>query len=242
MTNANLPVDARIIQDFYGISPTVRNLWEDRAPDYPPGFFRFGPDLVCYGKSSSGTSHEFGSGNGYDALNAIRVTDSGTYLPFEFSSVIENLRRERYAKHLSGGGIEIGRHPLAWRAYYSIRELLPAGIRRPLQKAYFKGWQELPFPSWPVDFTVDSLHEELLRLMMRAQGLARTPFIWFWPDGAAACAILTHDVETSAGRDFSSKLIDMDVAHGFRASFEVIPERRYAVSDSYWKEIRSRGF
>ncbi len=229
----NHPVDSRIIRDFYGISPAVLDLWESRVPQNPPGFFRFGSDLVCYGKSSSGTSHDFRAGKDYDALDAIRITNSGTYLPFEFSSVIENLRRERYV---------VARNPLAWKAYYSVREFLPAGIRRPLQKAYFKGWQEIPFPSWPVDFTADSLHQELLKLVMRAQGLARIPFIWFWPDGADACAILTHDVETSAGLGFSSRLMDMDLSHGFRASFQVVPETRYVVPASYYNEIRSRGF
>jgi hypothetical protein len=212
------------------------------VPQNPSGFFRFGSDLVCYGKSSSGTAHDFRAGNHYDALNAIRITNSGTYLPFEFSSVIENLRRERYAKQMFNGDRGIIRNPLAWKAYYSVRRFLPTGIRRLLQKAYFKGWQEIGFPSWPVDFTADSLHQELLKLVMRAQGLPRIPFIWFWPDGADACAILTHDVETSAGLGFSSRLMDMDLSHGFRASFQVIPETRYVVPESYWNEIRSRGF
>ena len=238
----NHPVDPRIIRDFYGISPAVLDLWESRVPENPPGFFRFGSDLVCYGKSSSGTSHNFRAGKHYDALDAIRITNSGTYLPFEFSSVIENLRRERYVKQMCHGDRGTARNPLAWKAYYSVRRFLPTGIRRLLQKAYFKGWQEIPFPSWPVDFTADSLHQELLKLVMRAQGLARIPFIWFWPDGADACAILTHDVETSAGLGFSSRLMDIDLSHGFRASFQVVPETRYVVPASYCDEIRSRGF
>jgi hypothetical protein len=68
------------------------------------------------------------------------------------------------------------------------------------------------------------------------------PFIWFWPNGAPNCMIMTHDVETSAGRDFSSKLMDLDDAYGIKASFQVIPEKRYSVSDEYVAGIRSRGF
>ncbi len=51
---------------------------------------------------------------------------------------------------------------------------------------------------------------------------------------------MTHDVETSAGRDFTFKLIDLDDSYGIKASFQVIPELRYEVPDEYVREIRSR--
>ena len=76
------------------------------------------------------------------------------------------------------------------------------------------------FPSWPVDFTVDTLHEQLLRLSMKAMGIQRAPFIWFWPDGAASCLVMTHDVETSVGIGFTSGLMDMDDSHEIKASFQ----------------------
>lgn len=240
--NQTRPVDAGIIRDFYGISPETLGLWETPCQKDSVGFFRFGSDLVCFGTSSAGTSRDFRSGIQHDALNAIRVTESGTYLPFTFSAVVENLRRERYAAQLLNGDHKIARSPLVWKSYYAVRELLPVSVRRHLQKAYFSDWQRLPFPKWPVDCTADSLHEELLKLIMKTQGLDRIPFIWFWPEGANACAILTHDVETAVGRDFSSALMDMDSSHGFRASFQVIPEKRYDVPQSYWEEIRGRGF
>ena len=112
------------------------------------------------------------------------------------------------------------------KAYYSIREILPVDVRRYLQRSYFNGWRKLPFPEWPVDFTVDNLHEEYLRLLMEARGITRIPFIWFWPQGAPSAVILTHDVETAAGRDFTSTLMDIDASRGFRASIQVVPEKR----------------
>jgi hypothetical protein len=127
-------------------------------------------------------------------------------------------------------------------SYYSVRELLPVWFRRYLQRAYLRDWQTLEFPHWPVDFTVDSLHEMLLQMAMTAQGCQRVPFIWFWPGGASSCVILTHDVETAAGRDFCSSLMDIDLSHGFRGSFQVVPEKRYEVPESFVNEIRSRGF
>src|SRR5438046_4955247 len=93
-----------------------------------------------------------------------------------------------------------------------------------------------------VDFTVDHLREAFLRLLMEASGLKKVPFIWFWPEGAPNCLMMTHDVETPAGRDFTAQLMDLDDSRGIKASFQVIPEKRYEVSDEYVGEIRNRGF
>jgi hypothetical protein len=107
---------------------------------------------------------------------------------------------------------------------------------------YLRGWKKLAFPSWPVDFTVDTLHEQFLSLSMRAMKVPQIPFIWFWPDGAPSCLIMTHDVETTVGVDFTSSLMDMDDSCGIKASFQVIPGGRYDVRANYLEEIRSRGF
>jgi hypothetical protein len=49
-------------------------------------------------------------------------------------------------------------------------------------------------------------------------------------------------VETSVGREFTPQLMDLDESYGFKASFQVIPEKRYEVPDEYVQEIRNRGF
>ena len=36
--------------------------------------------------------------------------------------------------------------------------------------------------------------------------------------------------------------MDIDLSHGFKASFQVVPEKRYEIPDGYVSEIRSRGF
>jgi hypothetical protein len=53
---------------------------------------------------------------------------------------------------------------------------------------------------------------------------------------------MTHDVETTAGRDFCDDLMDIDDAFGIKASFQVVPERRYAVPSTYLDTIRERDF
>jgi hypothetical protein len=240
--NANRSVNSRVLRDFYGVGLSTLHLKESGNLQGPAGFFRFGPDITCYGTSSSGSSLDVRLAGRYDAFNAVDYTNSGTFLPFDFSSVIENLRRERYVEQLYGGIKGLTRSPRIRRGYYALRERLPGKIRQQIQKVYFKDWQKIPFPNWPVDFTADSLHEEFLKLTMQAQGLTKIPFIWFWPEGASACAILTHDVETLVAREFSSKLMDLDHSYGFRASFQVVPEGCYQVPRGYLREIRSRGF
>ncbi|MGC2583853.1 MAG: hypothetical protein WA399_17245, partial [Acidobacteriaceae bacterium] len=127
------------------------------------------------------------------------------------------------------------------RLYYLLRPLLPVSVRRHLQKFRLRNWDQLPFPRWPVDFSVDAMMESLLLAVSRASGRP-IPFIWFWPDGHSACILITHDVEEAAGRDFCSTLMDLDATHGFRSSFQIIPEKRYSVSPEFLESIRARGF
>jgi hypothetical protein len=206
------------------------------------GFFRFGPVAFCYGRCASGVSTKLENSLLYDASQSVHFNGMEICLPFDPAEVIENLRHERYTADLMPGRERFATQEWIFKAYYSVRSLLPVRIRRHLQRAYFSDWQSRPFPAWPVDFTVDTLHEELLRLSMRAAGIQRVPFIWFWPYGSPSCLIMTHDVETRAGRDFTSQLMDLDESYGIKASFQVIPEKRYGVSKEYVQEIRKRGF
>lgn len=205
------------------------------------GFFRF-HGQVCYGRNLSGTTPDVSRVEDFDTSNGVVPSGPIIRLPFCFAEVIDNLRLERYRQNMIPGREVFARTEIVRRLYYFIRRALPIWLRRPLQKAYFSDWQHLIFPSWPVDFTVDVLHQELLRLLMTAGGVKRVPFIWFWPKGASGCLMMTHDVETSAGRDFSSALMDMDDSFGIKSSFQVVPEKRYRVLDSYVSEVRRRGF
>lgn len=207
-----------------------------------PGFFRFGTKTVCYGKCRIGVSKDVVDSEQFDALKKLSRDGQTIQLPFDFSEVVENLRLERYQEVAIPAAASLVASRPVRKLYYLIREFLPVSVRRHLQRLYFRGWEELPFPAWPVDCTVDTLHERYLRLLMEANGTNRVPFIWFWPGSAPACLILTHDVETAAGRDFTDQLMDLDDSHGFKASFQVIPEKRYPVPDEYVSRIKSRGF
>jgi hypothetical protein len=205
------------------------------------GFFQFGANNICYGPCQSGVAADLAGSREFDASKDIRRDGTTIHLPFDFTEVVDNLRLERYRQKVTPGREVFAESEPVRKLYYFMRECLPVSFRRQLQRAYFRDWRKLLFPAWPVDFTVDTLHEELLRRLMEASGVKKVPFIWFWPEGAPNCLIMTHDVETSAGRDFTSKLMDLDDSYGIKASFQVIPEKRYEVPDEYVSEIRSRG-
>jgi len=233
----------RTLSDYYcfpdalfgGLSP-VANLASGED-----GFFQFGEKNICYGRNRTGVSSDIAGSGQFDASKDIRIGGNAIGLPFDFTDVIENLRRERYRRNMSLGKKAFSAGKSVRKLYYLVREWLPVSVRRQLQQVYLRDWKRLPFPAWPVDFTVDNLHQELLRLLMETSGTNKVPFIWFWPDGASSCLIMTHDVETAAGRDFTSQLIDLDASRGMIASYEVVPEERYEVPDEYVRRIRERG-
>jgi hypothetical protein len=150
------------------------------------------------------------------------------------------LRRERYTAHFREEGQVLNK--ILRKTYYFIRPLLGSSVRKVLQKIYLRGWDRIPFPAWPVDTTVHRIHQKLLALSLRAQGLEKIPFIWFWPEGFSSCAIMTHDVESERGKDFCGRLMDLDESFGIRSAFQVVPENRYSISKDFLDSIRTRGF
>jgi hypothetical protein len=229
--------------DYYRLSGDSLLPTTTKASGRPQdtGFYQFGKNNVCYGISQAGVAASVAGSWQFDASKGVHSNGEAVTFPFDFVEVVENLRRERYQQRLTGRKA-LGESAAARNFYYLVRGLLPVSVRRKIQRLYFREWQNLTFPHWPVDFTVDSLHEEFLRLLMELSEVKRVPFIWFWPEAASSCLILTHDVETVEGRDFTTQLMDLDESYGFKASFEVVPEERYEVPDPLLQEIRSRGF
>ena len=207
-----------------------------------PGYFCFGPETICYGHSSFGSPSERATGPLYDALDDVATTGGTVRLPFDPSEVIENLRYERYRTNGDGNGARWRGGSMARSVYYSLRPLLPVSVRRHIQRAYLNGWKDIAFPHWPVDRTVEQCLERLLALSMKAQAIQTVPFVWFWPDRATSCTVMTHDVEHLSGRNFCSQLMDLDDSVGMKSAFQIVPEGRYPVPEALLDEIRSRGF
>lgn len=204
------------------------------------GYFQFGEGNICYGRSSAGSRSPGTDGPLYDVSGDIVSKGNTVRLPLDPDEIAENLRNERY---LSSQGFRNSGTDRLWvrKLYYLLRPAMPLAIRKHFQKIHLRGWQNIPFPSWPVDRTVDICFEKLMLLALNS-GKKRIPFIWFWPEGANACAIMTHDVEEEIGRQFCSTLMDINDEFHVPASFQIVPEKRYQVPREYLDEIRQRGF
>jgi len=206
------------------------------------GFFKFGPEVICYGQSSSPVSAQAAGAGLHDSLQDVSTEDSVLRLPFEPTQIIDNLRCERYVMNTPRAAQKPVLKSLTRSCYYAVRPLLPVPIRRHIQRFYLRGWSEIPFPNSPVDRTVENLMDTLLLISLKANGVQEVPFIWFWPQGSPSCTIVTHDVEALPGRDFCAKLMDIDDSAGIKSSFQIVPEERYPAPESFLNEMRQRGF
>lgn len=160
----------------------------------------------------------------------------------DVSERVDALRLEKYLSNGSARGTGPGDTSLVRTAYYLVRPLLPVRVRKHLQRLQLAGWENIPFPRWPVDRTVEETVEAELAAVLHSGSVNSVPFIWFWPHGAPSCAIMTHDVETAQGRDFCGRLMDINDSVAIKSSFQLIPEKRYEVADSFLDSLRDRGF
>jgi len=229
---------SKCLSDYYRCPERYFRLALKGTLSSTKGYFRFGRDAVCYGRYCGQRIPDSPANSLHDASLDTTVADGITYLPFDLTELVDNVRCEVYTHDWRGGQVKSA---LA-RLYYFVRPTLPFVARNYLKKLHLKGWEKLPFPRWPVDCSIDSLAAQLLQLSLRSNGVRKIPFIWFWPEGASSCAIMTHDVETESGQEFCSSLMDIDDSFGIKASFQIVPEERYGVSTRFLASVRQRGF
>jgi hypothetical protein len=236
------PITCKAVMERFRCPEEFAQLGVNKTKDASRFFFKFGEQVVCYGRCSWGTPHSDPNDNLLDVLGVMKANGGTANLPFDPDEVVGNLQRERYVAATSSDDFSSGFVQACRAAYYRLRPVMPSFLRAYAKRAYLTGWEKTPFPHWPVDTTVDHLLENLLGLSLTTQEIAEIPFIWFWPDGCQSCSVMTHDVETAAGRDFIRTVMDLDESAGIKASFQIIPEGRYAISEALLREIRSRGF
>ena len=235
------PALEQLLADHYRFADTSLEFSLRGAPSDECGYFRFGRDVTCFGRCSTGSVSKTANRKLYDAIDDVAYDGQTVSLPFDPGEIINNLRYEHYAAE-PPRATKSALRSFVRDTYYLVRPALHVSLRKRLQKLHLNGWHELVFPEWPVDRTVDRLMRRLLNMSLRANGIKRLPFIWFWPEGASACAIMTHDVETRAGQNFCPQLMDIDEAHGIPASFQIVPEKRYPVTAQFLQSLKSRGF
>ena len=229
----------RTLLDYYRCPEEFACCGPSAAPSRRQGFFRLGSEAVCYGSTSGGFVQALPDADLHGALNDAVAQPGKVRLPFNPDDIVDNLRLERYRN--DSRQASRAHANLAAGLYYAVRPLLGVRVRRHLQRLRLSRWRSLSFPRWPVDTTVEQIHETLLRLCLLATGARKIPFIWFWPDRSSGCAMLTHDVETIRGRDFSLALAEIDAEFGIKSSFQMVPEKRYKLTGAFLDTIRAKG-
>ena len=205
------------------------------------GYFRW-RGTVLYGRCSGPRPAPFAGARIPELPDATQGSHDSPSLPFDLTSVVTNLRQERYQQNSHHYLERIATGNLLHDLYYGVRPALPVSIRRHLQKVRLAGWSRIPFPSWPVDVTVERLMKASIPVALNRLGRREMPFIWFWPGGAPAAAMVTHDVEQRAGWELSRRVMDVDEEFGIASAFQLIPEMPRAAPDCLFEEIRRRGF
>jgi len=226
--------------DYFRSHHAVEALHASEQLSMDAGFFRWGEDTVCYGRSAAGFRSDRVDSSLYNVLDDTQLHSANAILPFDDEEVIENLLYERYTAHFRKS--DSSSNEIIRSLYYLLRPYLTVSTRKYLQRLYLRNWRNIKFPEWPVDCTVDRIQRRLLSLAMRARSVDTLPFIWFWPDRYTSCAIITHDVEGPRGRDFCGRVMDLDESFGFRSSFQIVPEDRYVVPKDYLELIAKRGY
>jgi hypothetical protein len=204
------------------------------------GYFRTSGGSLCYGRLCGEQPGADTNGPIPEVRGKINKERKTIQLPFDPKKVVTNLRWEKYSSDSHTHAASRG--SLVRRLYYLLRPAMPVAVRKHLQRLSLRGWDRIRFPQWPVDRSADRLHEWLLELVITAEGLTEIPFVWFWPDGYSSCASITHDVETAAGRDFCSQLMDLNDAYDIKTSFQLVPEERYDLPLAFLDSLRERGF
>jgi hypothetical protein len=216
-----------------GVIETAEDLSTDQ------GYFAFG-GATCYGRLSRQLPVPHVSSSLPEVAAGMPTRRGVVQLPFDLAEVVTNLRYERYCQAASGWfQAWLGSAPTR-ALYYALRPLLPVGVRKHLQRLRLRDWESIAFPRWPIDDSADRILRTTLGLLIKQSGLEEIPFIWFWPESAAACTMMTHDVEGDAGRAFCRELAQLDKSYGTCSAFQMIPSN--PLEQAVVNDLRRDGF
>jgi glycosyltransferase involved in cell wall biosynthesis/peptidoglycan/xylan/chitin deacetylase (PgdA/CDA1 family) len=112
------------------------------------------------------------------------------------------------------------------KIYYFLKPFIPWQVRLALRRRRAGTRRKTYNSTWPID---------------PKAGL--TPPGWpGWPDGKQFSFILTHDVEGSKGLSRVTRLMELEAKHGFRSSFNFVPEGEYVLSTDLRARMVGEGF
>ena len=110
--------------------------------------------------------------------------------------------------------------------YYSVKPFLPLAVRLAIKRQRAALRRRAYADVWPID-----------------QNAGTVPLGWpGWPEGKRFAFVLTHDVEGSRGYGKVESLMELELQHGFRSSFNLVPEGQYQVSEGLRRVLAQNGF
>ena len=165
-----------------------------------------------------------------------RSSEGGTIFPFDPDEVLWNWRTERYR-------VQSGTAPapaaVLRRLYYLVRRGLPRRLQISVRRAYARLQARTRFPRWPIETALHDFCELVLAAAADAAG-EPLPYLSAWPAGHTWALVLSHDVETAAGRDAIERVRRVEEAVGVRSSWNLVPER-YATDDGLVARLQAAG-
>ncbi|MCC6740998.1 MAG: polysaccharide deacetylase family protein [Planctomycetia bacterium] len=104
---------------------------------------------------------------------------------------------------------------------------IPGGLRIRIGQA-LAAMEKQGFPRWPVDPSGDAL-----RWLLGERGGA-------WPGGKKFALVLSHDVDTADGMEFSPRLLDIEAKHGVPAAYSFVTST-YAIDKGFLRAVAQAG-
>jgi peptidoglycan/xylan/chitin deacetylase (PgdA/CDA1 family) len=177
---------------------------------------------------------------GRSVASVWRDEDGSVFLPFDPNEVIHNYWSERY-REFSERALFARLRSLARESYYRVRPILPHKARLRMRRSFSRYQARTRFPGWPVETALHDVYRFLLDLLTQIAP-APIPMIAPWPGGSSWALVLTHDVEGALGYRNLRRLLEIEIACGYRSSWNFVPRNGYDVDTSLVEELHARGF
>ncbi len=168
----------------------------------------------------------------------LRREDGVIYLPFDPGDVIRSFWSERYLDASPGRSGQAKR--IAMHGYYAVRPLIPRRVQLFARRRYSVVQGRAEFPRWPIEPSLHDFYDWIGHLLTEIAGTP-VPYIAPWPRGRRWALVLTHDVETDAGRDRIGDLRAVEEGLGLRSAWYFVP-RRYTTPRGLIDDLTDAGF
>jgi hypothetical protein len=180
--------------------------------------------------------HSFTAEDGR-TVPSYRAPDGRAVVPFGFADAYAAYSAERWAEHTA----PLGLPPRLLDVFYRFKAAIPRGAQLAARRLLIRRQGRPAFPQWPYDDSIGALLRFYVRCALVAERKGSLRFRWFWPDGARAAVILTHDVESAAGLRNAVRIADLEQARDLRSSFNIVASE-YPIDWGIVAELRDRGF